>query len=94
MGTKREEHVIATCAVDHYVPGLVYMGDDVRRVNKPFTKLMWALGPDMNDYFKAATKDKVVLSDESKGETMIQEGDLDYVPPTKIEDWVWPYPEK
>lgn len=94
MGKEREEHVIDTCAVDHYVPGIVHMGDEVRRVNKPFVKIMWAIGPDMNDYFRAAAKDKVVLSDESKGETMVSEGALDYVPPTKMEDWVWPYPEK
>ena len=94
MGKEREEHVIDTCAVDHYVPGIVHLGDEVRRVGKPFIKIMWAIGPEMNDYFKAAVKDKVVLSDESKGEVMISEGALDYVPPTKIEDWVWPYPKK
>ena len=48
----------------------------------------------MQDYFKAAPKDKVLLSDESKGEVMIAEGAADYVPPTKMEDWVWPYPRQ
>jgi hypothetical protein len=48
----------------------------------------------MNNYFAGASKDKVLLSDESKGEVMIKPGAPDYVPPTKMEDWVWPYPEK
>lgn len=92
MGKEREKHVIDTCAVDHYVPGLVHLGDEVRRVGKPFLHIMWVVGP--NDYYKAAPKDKVLLSDESKGEVMIPEGARDYVPPIKIDDWVWPYPKK
>jgi hypothetical protein len=94
MGKEREKQVIDTCAVDHYVPGLVHLGDEVRRVGKPFIHIMWVIGPDMQDYYKAAAKDKVLLSDEAKGEVMIPEGAHDYVPPTKIEDWVWPYPKK
>jgi hypothetical protein len=94
MGKERERHIIDTCAVDHYVPGIVHLGDEVRIVNKPFIRIMWVIGPYMQNYFKAAVRDKVLLSDESKGETMISEGSPDYVPPTKIEDWVWPYPKK
>lgn len=94
MGKERERHIINTCSVDHYVPGIVHLGDEVRVVNKPFIHIMWVIGPDMNDYYKAATKDKVLLSDESKGEIMISQGAHDYVPPTKIEDWVWPYQKK
>ena len=93
MGKEREEHVIDTCAVDHYVPGIPHETDEVRRVGKPIIRFMWVIGPDMQDYFKAAPKDKVLLSDESKGEVMIAEGAADYVPPTKMEDWVWPYPK-
>jgi hypothetical protein len=94
MGKEREMHIIDTCAVDHYVPGIVHLGDEVRRVGKPFIHIMWVIGPYMEDYYKAAAKDKVLLSDLSKGEVMIAEGARDYVPPTKIEDWVWPYPKK
>ena len=94
MGKEFERHIIDTCAVDHYVPGIVHLGDEVRIVRKPFIRMMWVIGPDMQNYFKAAAKDKVLLSDESKGETMISEGSHDYVPPTKMEDWVWPYPKK
>ena len=93
MGKEFERHIIDTCAVDHYVPGIVHLGDEVRIVRKPFIRMMWVIGPDMQNYFKAAAKDKVLLSDESKGETMISEGSHDYVPPTKMEDWVWPYPK-
>ena len=94
MGKEREFHVIDTCAVDHYVPGIPHIGDEVRRVGKPFIHIMWVIGPNMEDYYKAAAKDKVLLSDPAKGEVMISEGARDYVPPTKMEDWVWPYPKK
>ena len=94
MGKELETHVIDTCAVDHYVPGLPHIGDEKRYVGKPFIGIMWVLGPDMNDYMKAAPVDKVLLSDEDKGEIMISKGASDYVPPTKMEDWVWPYPDK
>ena len=87
--------MIDTCAVDHYVPGIPHIGDEVRRVGKkPIIHIMWVIGPDMNNYYEAAAKDKVLLSDESKGEVMIPKGSHDYVPPTKLEDWVWPYPAK
>ena len=94
LGKEHEKHVIDTCAVDHYVPGIPHIGDEVRRVGKPFVHIMWVIGPDMNDYYEAAAKDKVLLSDEWKGEVMITKGAHDYVPPTKLEDWVWPYPAK
>jgi hypothetical protein len=87
-------HVIDTCAVDHYVPGIVHLGDEVRLVNKPFIHLMWLIGPEMNNYYKAAATDKVILSDPSKGEVLKTEKAPDYVPPTKMEDYVWPYPKK
>ena len=48
----------------------------------------------MINYYNAAPEDKVLLSDEPKGEVMIAKGAHDYVPPTKVEDWVWPYPKK
>jgi hypothetical protein len=94
MGKEHEKHVIDTCAVDHYVPGIPHIGDEIRRVGKPYIHIMWVIGPDMNDYYKAVAADKVLLSDESKGEVMITKGAHDYVPPTKLEDWVWPYPNK
>jgi hypothetical protein len=94
LGKEREKQVIDTCAVDHMVPGLVHLGDEVRRVDKPFIRIMWVIGSKMNNYYEAAPTDKVLLSDASKGEVMISEVAHDYVPPTKIEDWVWPYPKK
>ena len=94
MGKEREKHVLDTCAVDHYVPGIPHMADEIRRVGKPFIHIMWVIGPYMNDYFEAAPKDKIQLSDEWKGEVMITKGAQDYVPPTKLEDWVWPYEKK
>jgi hypothetical protein len=47
----------------------------------------------MNDYYSAAPTDKVLLSDESKGEVMIPQGAADYVRPTPLDEWVWPYPK-
>ena len=55
---------------------------------------MWVVGPHMENYYAAAEKDKVLLSDEMKGEVMITPGAGDYVPPTKMEDYVWPYPSE
>jgi hypothetical protein len=48
----------------------------------------------MSNYYGAAEKDKGLLSDSSKGEVMITPGAQDYVPPTKMEDWVWPFNRK
>ena len=73
------------------VPGLVHMGDEVRRVGKPYVNFMFVIGPYMSNYYEAAAKDKVQLGDPAKGEVMISEGASDYVPPTKMEDWPWPY---
>jgi hypothetical protein len=92
LGKEREKNTINSCAVDHMVPGLVHLGDEIRRVGKPFVDIMWVVGP--NNYYKASAADKVLLSDESRGEVMIPEGAADYVPPTKLKDWVWPYPNK
>jgi hypothetical protein len=92
LGKEREKHVIDTCAVDHMPPGMPHLGDEVRRVGKPFVHIMWVVGP--NDYYKAAPTDKILLSNEAIGEVMIPTGANDYVPPTKMEDWVWPYPAK
>jgi hypothetical protein len=94
FGKEQERHTLSTPGVIHYVPGIPHIGDERRVVKKPFLHLMWVLGPEMNNYYKAAAVDKVVLSDESKGEPMITPGAMDYVPPTKMEDWVWPYPSK
>jgi hypothetical protein len=94
MGKEREKHTINTCAVDHYVPGIPHLGDEIRRVGKPFIHVMWVIGPNMNNYYEAAPVDKVLLSDESKGEVMIPTGAKDYVPPTPIDEWVWPYPQE
>ena len=91
LGKEHEMHVLDTPSVIHYVPGMVHMGDEIRYVNKPMAHIMWVIGPEMEDYYAAAPRDKVLLSDESKGEIMIPEGAHDYVPPTKLEDWVWPY---
>ena len=86
--------IINTCAADHMVPGMPHMGDETRRVGKPYQRFMFVIGPYMTNYYEAAAKDKVQLGDPAKGELMISEGASDYVPPTKMEDWVWPYPKK
>ena len=94
MGKELERQTLSSCGVVHYVPGCPHVGDEVRYVTKPFIHMMWVIGPRMESYYKAAQYDKVLLSDESKGEVMITPGAGDYVPPTKMEDWVWPYPSK
>jgi len=94
LGKEHEKHVLNTCGANHMVPGLVHMGDEIRRVGKPYCNFMFVIGPYMSNYSEAASKDKVQLGDPAKGEVMISEGASDYVPPTKMEDWVWPYPEK
>jgi hypothetical protein len=93
FGKERERHTLSTTGVVHYVPGIVHLGDERREVNQPFLHIMWVLGPDMNHYYRAAPADKVLLSDEWKGEIMITPGSNDYVPPTPIDEWVWPYPK-
>ena len=92
MGKELERQTLSSCGVIHYVPGNPHVGDEVRVVAKPFIHMMWVIGPRMENYYEAAKYDKVVLSDESKGEVMITPGAGDYVPTTKMEDWVWPYP--
>jgi len=89
--TPNSESRVNTCAADHMVPGLVHMGDEIRRVGKPYRNFMFVIGPYMSNYMDAASKDKVQLGDPAKGELMISEGAADYVPPTKMEDWPWPY---
>jgi hypothetical protein len=93
FGKELERHVLSSAGVVHYTPGMPHIGDERRLVKQPFIHMMWVLGPDMNNYYKAAAADKVLLSDEWKGEIMISPGAMDYVPPTRMEDWVWPYPD-
>ncbi len=94
LGKEQERHTLDSSSVIHYVPGIPHGGDERREVNKPFYQLMWVIGPRMESYYDAAPYDKVQLSDESKGQVMITPGANDYTPPTKMEDWVWPYPAK
>jgi hypothetical protein len=94
MGKEMERHTLDSCSVIHYVPGIPHGTDERRVVTKPFIQMMWVIGPRMESYYDAAPYDKVQLSDESKGEVMITPGAHDYTPPTKLEDWVWPYPAK
>jgi hypothetical protein len=94
LGPELESHVLDSCGVVHYVPGIPHGPDERRHVNKPFIQMMWVIGPRMQSYYDAAPFDKIQLSDEKQGQVMITPGAGDYVPPTKMEDWVWPYPEK
>jgi hypothetical protein len=94
MGKEMERQTLSSCGVVHYVPGIPHGGDEKRQVTKPIIQMMWVIGPRMENYYAAAPYDKVQLSDESKGEVMISPGARDYVPLTKMEDWVWPYPAK
>jgi hypothetical protein len=83
FGKERERHILSTSGVIHYVPGIVHLGDERRVVKQPFLHLNWVLGPNMNNYYKAAAVDKGLLSDEWKGEVMITPGAHDYPPPTR-----------
>jgi hypothetical protein len=94
LGKEMERHILNSSGVIHYVPGCPHLGDERRVVTKPIIHMMWVIGPHMENYYDAAKYDKVLLSDESKGEVMITPGSRDYAPPTKMEDWVWPYPAK
>ena len=94
LGKEHEKHTIDTCAVDHMVPGIVHMGDEVTRTGKPFFQFMFLIGPYMNNYYKAAPKDKVIFGDQAKGEVVKTPEAADYVPSTKMEDYVWHPPEK
>ena len=74
MGKELERQTLSSCGVVHYVPGCPHVGDEVRVVAKPFIHMMWVIGPHMENYYAAAEQDKVLLSDESKGEVMITPG--------------------
>lgn len=92
FGKERERHTLSTSGVVHYVPGIPHLGDEIRVVNQPFLHIMWVVGPEMDHYYRAASVDKVQFGDEWQGDIMITPGAQDYVPPTSIDDWVWPYP--
>jgi hypothetical protein len=92
MGKELERQTLESCGVVHYVPGIPHGGDEVRVADKPFVHMMWVIGPRMENYMAAAPYDKVQLSDESEGQVMISPGAEDYVPPTRMEDYVWPNP--
>jgi hypothetical protein len=94
FGKEKERQTLNTSGVVHYVPGIPHMGDEVRVVNQPFLRIMWVVGPEMNNYYKAAPVDKVQFGDEWGGDVMITPGADDYVPPTPIDEWVWPYPDE
>ena len=94
LGKEHEKHTHNSCSVNHMPPGMPHMGDEPRRVDRPYRNFMFVIGPYMSNYYEAAAKDKVQLGDPAKMEVMISPGASDYVPPTKMEDWVWPYPKK
>jgi hypothetical protein len=64
FGKERERHTLSTTGVVHYVPGIVHLGDERRVVNQPFLRIMWVVGPEMNNYYRAAPVDKVQFGDE------------------------------
>jgi hypothetical protein len=78
-GEEQEMHVVDATCIAHVPPGLVHIGQDHRRVGKPYWEAINVAGT--GDYF--AEIEKVVLSREECGEPMISEGAADWVPPRK-----------
>jgi hypothetical protein len=78
-GREQEKQVIDSTCVAHVPPGLVHIGQEHRRVGRPFFESITCAGT--GDYF--AEVEKVVLSREECGEPMIAEGSPDWVPVTR-----------
>jgi hypothetical protein len=72
-GEEREKHVLDCTCVTHMPPGQIHCSNDHRRVGKPFYEIITVTS---NDYF--AEKDKVVVSEEERGDVMITKGAIDY----------------
>jgi hypothetical protein len=79
-GREQEKQVIDCTCVAHIPPGLVHIGQDHRRVGKPYWECVTVAGT--GDYF--AECEKVVLSREEWGEPMISEGAADWVPVSTV----------
>jgi hypothetical protein len=77
-GREQEKQVVDRTCVAHVPPGLVHVGQEHRRVGKPFWESITVAGT--GDYF--AEIEKVILSREERGEVMISPGSQDWVPLT------------
>jgi hypothetical protein len=72
-GEEREKHVLDSTCVTHMPPKQIHCSNDHRRVGKPFYEIITVTS---NNYFKE--KDKVVVSQEDRGDIMITKGAIDY----------------
>jgi hypothetical protein len=75
-GLEQEMQVVNSTCVAHVPPGLVHIGQDHRRVGKPYYESISVAGT--GDYF--ATCDKIVVSREERGDPMIPKGARDWLP--------------
>lgn len=76
-GMEQEMQTIDCTCMAHVPPGMVHVGQDHRKVRKPYYESISVAGT--GDYF--AISDKVVVSVEDRGEPMIAPGARDYMPP-------------
>jgi hypothetical protein len=78
-GKERERQVINSTCIAHVPPGLIHLGQEHRRIGKPFFESINVAGT--GDYYKEV--DKVLLSREEEGDVMIPTGARDWVPVTR-----------
>lgn len=78
-GKERERQLINSTCITHIPPGLIHLGQEHRRIGKPYLESINVAGT--GNYYQDV--DKVLLSNEDKGEVMIPEGARDWVPVTK-----------
>ena len=75
-GEEHEKQLVDCTCIAHVPPGLIHLGQEHRRVGKPYIECITVAGT--GDYYKEV--EKVVLSKEEEGEVMISEGARDWVP--------------
>jgi hypothetical protein len=80
-GEEQECQTVDSTCIAHVPPGLVHVGQEHRRVGKPFWESINVAGT--GDYF--AEIEKIVISREECGEPMITEGAADWVPVTRTD---------
>lgn len=76
-GPEHEKQVIDSTCIAHVPVGLIHLGQEHRRVGKPFLESITVAGTD--DYFKEV--EKIITSDYEIGEPIISEGAPDWRPP-------------
>jgi hypothetical protein len=78
-GREHEKQVIDSTCVAHVPPGHVHMGQEHRRIGKPYLECITVAGT--GNYYQDV--DKVLISKEEAGEVMIPKGARDWVPVTR-----------